>query len=567
MNMTHATRQGLGLKAKGMVCAVALAVLPATLFSQSPSLESKVDAVFAKWTSETPGCAVGVATNGQPVLAKGYGMADLEHDVRISPDSLFEAGSVSKQFTAAAVMLLAREGKLLLDDQVRTYIPELPEYPPPPDINPPGYGEASPKPQAAKAGGSPLTIRHMLNHTSGLRDWGSVAGIAGWPRTTRVHTQAHMLDIVSRQHALNFTPGTHWSYSNTGFNLAAMIVARVSNWTFPEFTRTRLFMPLGMSHTSWRDDYTRIEKGRAIAYRENQDGYHTDMPFEDVYGNGGLLTTVGDLLKWNEHYDSPLAADAAMLTEQQQAGHFTDGRTHGYALGLFVGTHKGLREVFHSGSTAGYSAFLTRFPDRHLSVAVLCNAANAQATQYAHDVADLYLGDRVKRVPSAATLTPAQITAAAGLYRSTLTGLALAISVPGSAASRARDVLAGRTWAFDARGGLATDEYGATEAYEKVAPWKPATQDLQAFAGTYVSDDAEVEFTAAMSGEMLSLKRRPGVTIRLTPTYADAFTTSDRFGGAQLGTVIFTRNASGRPSGFSVVQDRVWDMRFTKVKT
>ena len=560
-------RKGLGARGLGLAFAVALA--PIALAGQAASsAESQVDAIFAKWTSNTPGCAVGVATDSKPVLAKGYGMADLEHDVRISPDSLFEAGSVSKQVTAAAVMLLAREGKLSLDDQVRTYIPELPDYPPPPDINPQGYGEASPKPQAAKAGGSPLTIRHMLNHTSGLRDWGSVAGIAGWPRTTRVHTQAHMLDIVSRQHALNFTPGTRWSYSNTGFNLAAMIVARVSNWTFPEFTRTRLFMPLGMSHTSWRDDYTRIEKGRAIAYKENPDGYHTDMPFEDVYGNGGLLTTVGDLLKWNEHYDTPLAADAAMLSEQQQAGHFNDGRAHGYALGLFVGTHNGLREVFHSGSTAGYSAFLTRFPDQHVSVAVLCNAANAQATQYAHDVADLYLGDRVKKVPPAATLTHAQIAAAAGLYRSTLTGLALAVSAPGSAASRARDVLAGRAWAFDARGGaMAKDEYGTTEAYEKVAPWKPSAQDLQAFAGTFVSDDAEVEFTAAMSGERLVLKRRPNVEILLTPAYADAFTTRDRSDGPQLGTVIFTRDASGRPSEFSVVQDRVWNMRFVKAKS
>ena len=186
MNIAHATRQGSGLKAKGLVCAIVLAVLPATLFSQGPSVESRVDAVFAKWNAETPGCAVSVATNGSPVLAKGYGMADLEHDIRITPDSLFEAGSVSKQFTAAAVMLLAREGKLSLDDQARKYIPELPDY----------SALASPKAPSGEGG---LTIRHMLNHTSGLRDWGSVAGIAGWPRTTRVHTQAHMLDIVSRQ--------------------------------------------------------------------------------------------------------------------------------------------------------------------------------------------------------------------------------------------------------------------------------------------------------------------------------------------------------------------------------
>ena len=550
--MKQKPRQGLGLRTQGILCAVALAVLPVVLGGQSPAAESKVDAVFAKWTSSTPGCAVGVATGGRPVLAKGYGMADLEHDVRISPESLFEAGSVSKQFTAAAVMLLAREGELSLDDQVRKYIPELPEYPPPPGITTPGYGEASPKPQGSEGGPVALTIRHMLNHTSGLRDWGNVAGIAGWPRTTRVHTHAHVLDIVSRQHAVNFTPGTRWSYSNTGFNLAAIIVARVSGRTFPEFTRTRLFMPLGMTHTSWRDDYTRIEKGRAIAYRENDDGFHTDMPFENVYGNGGLLTTVGDLLKWNEHYDSPLASDAATIAEQQQPGRFNDGRPHGYGLGLFVGTYKGLHEVYHSGSTAGYSAFLTRFPDQHVSVAVLCNAAGAQATQYAHAVADAFLGDRARVAPPAPTLTPAQIAAAAGLYRSTLTGLALTVS-------REKDTLRGRTWVFDARGGAeATDEYGTTERYERVQPAKYTAEQVAEFAGTYTSDDAETVLTAVVENHALVLKRRPGVTITLTPTYADAF------GAGQLGTVIFTRDGSGRPSGFSVVQDRVWDMRFQR---
>ena len=179
---------------------------------------------------------------GKPVLAKGYGMADLEHDVPITPDTIFEAGSVSKQFTAAAVLLLARDGKLSLDDPVRKYIPELPDY------------------------GAPLTIRHMLNHTSGLRDWGSVAGIAGWPRTTRVHTHAHVLDIVSPPAARSTSRRARWSYSNTGFNLAAIIVSRVSGMPFADFTRERLFQPLGMTHTSWRDDYTRIVKGRAMAY-------------------------------------------------------------------------------------------------------------------------------------------------------------------------------------------------------------------------------------------------------------------------------------------------------------
>jgi CubicO group peptidase (beta-lactamase class C family) len=246
----------------------------ATLPAADPraAADPRIDDIFAKWTAATPGCAVGLARDGRIVLEKGYGMADLEHAVPNAGDTIFEAGSVSKQFTAAAVLQLAAEHKLSLDDPARKYIPELPDY------------------------GTPLTIRHMLTHTSGLRDWGSVAGIGGWPRTTRVYTHAHVLEIVGRQRALNFAPGTSWSYSNTGYNLAAIIVARVSGLSFAEFCRQRLFEPLGMTHTSWRDDHTRIVKNRAIAYGEAGDGFHTLMPFEDVYGNGGLLTTVGDLL-------------------------------------------------------------------------------------------------------------------------------------------------------------------------------------------------------------------------------------------------------------------------------
>jgi CubicO group peptidase (beta-lactamase class C family) len=532
---------------------IALALTPTALANRAvaTNLEPKVDAVFDRWTASTPGCAVGVATDGTPALAKGYGMADLEHDVRITPDTIFEAGSVSKQFTAAAVLLLAREHKLSLDDQVRQYIPELPDFSPPPDTDATGSGAASPKPKAAKAASSPLTIRHMLNHTSGLRDWGSVAGIAGWPRTTRVHTHAHMLEIVSRQRATNFTPGTNWSYSNTGFNLAAIIVERVSGMPFPEFTRTRLFQPLGMTHTSWRDDYTRIVRGRAMAYNSRDGEFHTLMPFENVYGNGGLLTTVGDLLKWNENFVKPVVGDSSFVAEQQQRGKFTDGRSHGYGLGLYIGTHKGVPEVYHSGSTAGYQAFLTRFPDQHLSVAVLCNSSGAQAGQYARAVADLYLGDRVKAVPSMPVPSAAQMMAAAGLYRSTTTGLALIIG--GGAPLR------DRTWSFDGHGGArAVDVYGTVEAYEKVEPVTPTAAQLAELAGTYVSDEAETVLTAVVENGALVLKRRPDTAIKLAPSYKDAF------GAGPLGTVIFRRDPRGTVAELSVVQDRVWDLRFAR---
>jgi CubicO group peptidase (beta-lactamase class C family) len=539
--------------AQGFGLAICVALLPAALLGKSaPVVDTKVDAVFAKYSASTPGCAVGVATGGAPVLARGFGMADLERDVRISADTIFEAGSVSKQFTAAAVMLLAREGKLSLDDQVRKYVPELPDY------------ESS------------LTIRHMLNHTSGLRDWGSVAAISGSPRGSRAYTHAHVLDIVSRQKALNFPPGTRWSYTNTGFNLAAIIVERLSGQSFQAFTHDRLFQPVGMTHTSWRDDYTRIVKGRAQAYEERDGAYHIDMPFENVYGNGGLLTTVGDLLKWNQHYDAPPPGDAAMIAEQQTPGRFNDGRPHGYGLGLFIGTYKGLHEVSHSGSTGGYSAFLTRFPEQHVSVAVLCNASGAPATEYAHQVADLFLGDRLK--PSGAkathTLTSAELDAFAGLWKDDTTGLPFTIvreqdglvifrTVKLFASSPTRVVTEeGRDeLGLDDHGLRHTDPYGTVESLTRAKPAQYTDEQLSAFVGTYASDEAETVLTAAIEDHALVLKRRPATTIKLTPIYLDAFRA-----GSGLGTVIFRRDAAGRPSELGVVQDRVWSMRFRKLE-
>ena len=416
---------------------IASQAAPAT----STNIETDVDRVFARWTSSTPGCAVGIAVGGKPLLAKAYGMADLEHDVPNMPDTIFEAGSVSKQFTAMAVLLLAKEGKLSIDDPVRKYIPELPDY------------------------GVPLTIRHMLTHTSGLRDWGSVASIAGWPRTTREYTHAHVLEIVSRQKALNFPPGTQWSYSNTGFNLSAIIVSRVSGMSFPEFSKHRLFAPLDMTHTSWRDDHTRIVKGRAIAYRDERDGYHTEMPFENVYGNGGLLTTVGDLLKWNENYVTPVVGDAAIAAEQGKAGHYNDGRELEYGLGLFVGDRRGVHNIYHSGSTAGYRAHLNRFPAAHTSVAVLCNVSSGDATQAANTVSDLYLAGRLQPAkPGAAPAAPAP-----------------AMTPP------------------------------------------PTAMQLGELTGTYWSDEAEVALTAAVDQGKLVIKRRPDTTIALTAIEKDTF--------------------------------------------
>jgi CubicO group peptidase (beta-lactamase class C family) len=476
-------------------------------------------------------------------------MADLEHQIPNTADTIFEAGSVSKQFTAAAVLLLARDGRLSLDDPVRRHLPELPE--------------------AAAA----VTIRQMLQHTSGLRDWGSVAGIAGWPRTSRVHTHAHVLDILSRQQALNFPPGSRWSYSNSGYNLAAMLVERVSGLSLREFSRQRLFEPLGMTRTSWRDDHTRIVPGRALAYARRDDGYHLQMPFENAYGNGGLLTTVGDLLRWAKHFRTPLIGDAALLAEQVTPGRFTDGRAHDYGMGVWVGTYRGWPEVRHSGSTAGYRAYLTTFPSRGATVAVLCNASDASAETLTYRTVDAVFGDALAPArPVAATyrLTPAEREAVAGWYRREQTGEAVrvvadgdGVRVAGGPALRAQSSRrfltdAREVWEFGNDGALTTtDTVGTVTAFVREPAWVPSAAELAMLAGRYASADAEATFVASVEDGTLLLRQRPDRVLRLVPAYRHAFT-------SPLGTVRFAPAAGAAATSFVVTQDRVWAMPFVR---
>jgi CubicO group peptidase (beta-lactamase class C family) len=548
--------------------AVLLTVVPATLSAQTaPPTDSAaaVDRIFANWnTRQTPGCAVGIARNGQTLLERAYGMANLEYDVPNTPSTIFEAGSVSKQFTAAAVALLAQQGKLSLDDDIRTHLAELPDY------------------------GTSITIRQMLNHTSGLRDWGTVAAAMGWPRGTRAHTHAHVLDIVSRQKALNYAPGAEYLYSNTNYNLAAIIVERVSGMSFAEFTRKHIFEPLGMTSTQWRDDYTRIVKGRATAYgRGRQGGWGLNMPFEDVHGNGGLLTTVGDLLKWNENFVRPRVGGVGFVRDLQQKGRLSGGRNISYAFGLVVGSYNGVPEVSHTGSTAGYRAFLARYPDQHLSVAVLCNAANA-SPGLGHRVADIFLAGQTQVAARQAgepgatgvTLPPEQISEKAGLYRNLLTNEPMRLVVrdgklrvdngpeltPVSrTAFRSPDGAVGN-FEFGAKGLPAilrlADTDGDTVSYLLEESWTPTVADLRRYVGEYSSDEAETSFRVTLEEDgKLMLRGRYGRTLELRPAYRHAFTTS---GGP--GVVFFRRDARGRVTTMSFGMGRVRDLQFRRVK-
>jgi CubicO group peptidase (beta-lactamase class C family) len=474
--------------ARSLLPITVLAFLPAAALAQPDGAAlARVDSIFQRWNSkEAPGCAVAGARNGQPFFSRAYGMADLEHDVPNTPTTIFEAGSVSKQFTAAAIVLLAQEGKLSLEDDIRKYLPEIPDY------------------------GTPITIRHMMTHTSGFRDWGSVAGISGWPRTSRVHTHAHVLDIVSRQRALNFKPGDQYNYSNTNFNLQAIIVDRVSGMPFAEFTKKRLFEPLGMTSTSWRDDYTRIVKGRAVAYAGEQNGFSTDMPFENVHGNGGLLTTVGDLLIWTQNLETGKLGGPSFLEMMHRRGVLNNGDTITYASGLMVGRYNNTPEVSHTGSTAGYRAFLARYPQQKLSFALLCNIGTVNPGGVGHQVADVFLG-----------------TAGAAVAQGGQRG---------------------------GRGGGAGQRGAGANAYT------PTAAELASYAGEYYSPDAETTLTVVVEGNQVIARRRPATRIELRPTAQDQFS-----GQGGLGTVRFIRDAGGRVTQLSVRQDRVFDLRFDRV--
>jgi CubicO group peptidase (beta-lactamase class C family) len=364
-------RAGSGIVA----CALVVGTCGAPRASRAQDKASAaVDEVFADFTKAgSPGCAAAVYRNGRIIYARGYGLANIEEDVPIVPQSVFDIGSTSKQFTAASILLLEKQGKLSVNDDVRKYIPELPDY------------------------GPKITILHLLNHTSGLRDYLTLMELAGI-NIDSVTTDEDALQIITRQKALNFAPGSDWLYSNTGFFLLSIIVKRASGETLREFAAANIFNPLGMTHTQFRDDHTALIANRAMAYdpKERKDGYALNVSYFEQTGDGAVHTSVEDLLKWDENFYSGQVGGKEFLTEIQEQGKLNNGKVLDYAKGLFITDYRGLHTVSHGGSWGGYRAELLRFPEQHFSVACLCNRGDANPTRRAHQVADIYLGSMMK---------------------------------------------------------------------------------------------------------------------------------------------------------------------------
>lgn len=374
------------------------------------STARKIDAVFARYTPDGPGCVVGVFQNGKIAYARGYGLANIEYGVPLTPATPMIMGSVSKQFTAAAIALLAEDGKLSLDDDVRRYLPELADYK------------------------RTITIRHLVHHTSGLRDWWALVDAAGM-RPDDGYAVADVLELAVRQRDLNFDPGAEYNYSNTGYILLGIIVQRVTGKSLREFTAERIFKPLGMSVSHFHDDHNEPVTGRAFAYSPvpGKPGTWTiNVWNNDLVGQGGLMTTMEELQKWDENFYTGQVGGPRFLARQLEQGKLNDGKTISYAFGLQIGSYRGLPMVEHSGSTGGYRTDIARFPSAHTSVATMCNVSTANAAAHALRVADVVLADRFTQpVPAAQTTTAtaprqavevtwsdAQLSATAGRFHS-----------------------------------------------------------------------------------------------------------------------------------------------------
>jgi CubicO group peptidase (beta-lactamase class C family) len=521
------------------------------------STEAKVDRVFERFNrSDTPGCVVGIAVDGKPVLVKAYGMANLEYGIRLRPDTVFESGSVAKQFTAAAIALLCQDGKLSLDDPVRKYVPELPDF------------------------GTPILIRHLLNHTSGLRSQWSLMSLAGRPTGWVVHTVEEIVELVGRMKELNFKPGDEYLYCNTGYTLLGVVVARVSGKSFDAFCQERLFKPIGMTRTQWRDDFRELVPDRATAYGRGPDGaFYTNMSFTNVIGNGGLLTTVGDLLAWNENLDDPRVGGRTLVDQLETRGRLNDGFELEYAQGLVVTAYKGLREVSHGGSTAGYQTFLARYPSERLSIAVLSNVSGSGPSGLAHQVTDIYLAGKIKEpAKPAAVAVPAEtLKKYVGVYREPLTDAALRVELgkDGKTLTIAgQPVLALSATAFATPDGSNRATFEPGEAgtplrmrdsspgtrprlWEAMPPFAPRPSDLGAFVGTYCSEEIDTTYTVYVEDGKLMVRFRPAQRIALAPVYADAF--------EYEGNVLrFSRDSSGRVAGFRVFAGRAQHVLFVR---
>lgn len=533
-----------------------LAVAASAQIAQAERIDSvvasrhhQVDAILSKWKAgETPGCAVGISVNEVLDYAKGFGTADLSSATPITPGTVFHAASISKQFTAFSIGLLEERGQLSYDDSIRKYIPEFA-----------GYADA-------------ITISDLIHHTNGLREQGQLLNLAGW-RDSDIYTESDVIWALTHQHGLNFEPGAEVVYSNAAYTLLGVVVQRVSGKTLRQFAQDEIFVPLGMTDTHFNDRYTEVVANRALSYVTNGSATWDFAPLTIThYGSTGLLTTVGDLLKWERNLIDGQVGGQTLIAKMKESGTLRDGTRINYGGGLRLDEYRGLKLISHDGADVGFRSDALLFPDQRLAIVALCNGATTEPASITRAIADIYLEplNLPARLAPAVRMAPEAQSALAGTYWSPQTDELIRLDwkdnalrpagasglVPiGSDVFRPSDQP--HEWMFhrpSSRVGdfrlVVRDFWPTTREFVKITEPLPAQSDLVALTGTYHSEETDMTYTVAFVDGRLRLSWPRGYELSLDPVGGNRFSSS-------RGTITFVSNGKGRVEGLTLSNRRL----------
>jgi CubicO group peptidase (beta-lactamase class C family) len=532
---------------------------PAT-YEFKPNAEA--DAAFAKFDSTTsPGCAAAVAKDGKLIYSRGYGMANLDHNVPITTQTPFHVASVSKQFTAGSIILLAQDGKLSLDDDVRQYLPEVPDF------------------------GTKITLRQMIHHTSGLRDQWDLLELAGWRYSKDRISDDDVLRLVARQRKLNFEPGSQYMYSNMGYTLLALVVKKVSGQSLREFTTERIFKPLGMNNSHFRDDHAEIVTGFANGYDRAGDSFKTNVTNFDTTGATSLITTPEDLLLWDENFYTGKVGGKAFIDQMLQRATLNSGETITYASALAHGEYRGAATVSHGGSDAGYRSTVRRYPQQHLGLAITCNIGEARPDELANQLSDVLLAAELKpkeQPPKEFKPSLKSVRAKSGVYLNRVSGRVLRLVEKDGKLQRVDDsgsvqplfalgenrFSSGPTspFAFDFSGTgdqrVITSKSGDEKpgTFQVVPAFTPSAAELNEYLGVFASEELDARYRVQLTDGKLHVATLTRNPVQLLPVTKDVFINDD------LGGVTFVRDSGGRISGLSVTSSRARNNEFAKLQ-
>ncbi len=526
----------------------------------------KVDQLMARYDRDDgPGAIAAVVQEGDVIFAKAYGMANLEHGVPLTRASVLDLGSVSKQFTAFAIAMLAERGELSLDDDIRKHLPEIPDL------------------------GHTVRIRHLIHHMSGIREIYSAFSIAGWQGGDGI-AQEHALHLMRRQRELNFEPGTEYLYCNTAYMLLADIVSRVTDTPFAEWMQANIFEPVGMKHTTIMATFGQSIPGAAESYARHDGGYVRVFDNSTLQGAGGIYSTVDDLARWLTNYAEPQVGGAAVVAQMQQRGVLADGDTLNYAFGINIGEHRGLRRLNHGGASAGYRSSVAFYPELNAGVITLSNFASFDGS-LPPKIAEAFFGDHMapeepdEEAPvadgdDAVTIDPMVLEDYVGEFElEGMPGVIVTVRrdgdrllldtrgeggielVPSSDSSFAvtGDPSRGVTFHREPDGSVARATFHQSGDYpaRRVEQWSLAAGELAEYAGRYVSPELETIYTFVVEEGKLMAQHRRHADFELEPTKRDTFR-----GPQFLSKVAFERGADGMINGFRVSNGRVRNLWF-----